>query len=41
MKKSWTDWIAVVTSGIGIVLMIAAVFLGRAWQMQTELDEVI
>ena len=22
MKKSWTDWIAVVTSGIGMVLMI-------------------
>ena len=29
------------TASIGIVLMIAAVFLGRAWQMQTELDEVI
>lgn len=29
------------TASIGFVLIIAAVFLGRAWRIQTELDEVI
>jgi hypothetical protein len=32
--------ILLVTS-IGIVMILAAVLLGRAWRMQTELDEVI
>lgn len=29
------------TASIGIVLVVAAIFVGRAWHMQAELDEVI